>query len=234
MHIVILEDEPVIAQRLERLLKDILVSQKPRMTLIDNLDDAESYLSENTIDLLFLDLNLHGADGFELLKLSIAQSFHTIIVSAYAEQAINAFEFGVLDFVAKPFNRERLEQAVNRALKSETKVTIAAKKLAVKKTSGIQLIDIKEVLFIKADGHYSQVHLADKQQHLHDKSIEKLTILLPDNFERIHRSYIVNMTQIRSISIESGGSYHAVMGNGLAIPISRSRYAKIRDLFEGL
>ena len=102
MNIVIVEDEPVIAQRLARQIKAIDALNSAKLKHFDTFDDAQAYLEENLIDLLFLDLNLHGVSGFDLLKSVAAASFHTIIVSAYAEQAIKAFEYGVVDFVAKP------------------------------------------------------------------------------------------------------------------------------------
>ncbi len=66
------------------------------------------------IDVLFLDLNLNGKDGFDLLKTSVSGAFHVIIISAHTEQALKAFEYGVLDFVGKPFNKERLARALDR------------------------------------------------------------------------------------------------------------------------
>ncbi|MCJ8270572.1 MAG: response regulator [Psychrosphaera sp.] len=119
MQVVIVEDEPVIAERLERQISQILGEKLGKIIWFDDLDDAQEHLAEHSIDLLFLDLNLHGDDGFDLLKTVTADSFHTIIVSAHADQAIKAFEIGVLDFVAKPFTQQRLEQAINRMLTQE-------------------------------------------------------------------------------------------------------------------
>jgi two-component system response regulator LytT len=87
MQVIIVEDEPVIAQRLERQISPILGDKLNKLRWFDNLDDARDHLAEHTIDLLFLDLNLYGDDGFELLKTVTADSFHTIIVSAHADYA---------------------------------------------------------------------------------------------------------------------------------------------------
>lgn len=231
MDIVIVEDEPVIAQRLQRQVKEILVDQQPNIKWFDNFDDAQSYLFEQPLDLLILDLNLHGVDGFELLKTVSAESFHTIIVSAYAEKAITAFEYGVVDFVAKPFNFERLQQALLRVTGNaqEFRPGKSAKQLMVKKSKGLEIIAVEDVEFIKADGHYTELHLVDKSIHLHDKAIDKIAKILPSQFVRIHRSYIANLERANSISTASGGSYHLVLSSEEAIPISRSRYQQIRD-----
>ena len=229
MHIVIVEDEPVIAQRLQRQVAEILSCQQPKIKWFDDFDDAESYLSEQTPDLLLLDLNLHGSDGFDLLKQLSAESFQTIIVSAYAEKAITAFEFGVLDFVAKPFTFERLQQAILRFTESNRFAANAAKQLAVKKTSGLELVRVDELVFVKADGHYTELHTQDDKSHLHDKPIDKLEKLLPENFCRIHRSYLVDLSQARKIHIASGGSYQLELTSGQELPISRGRYPRVRE-----
>ena len=145
MDIVIVEDEPVIAQRLQRQVKEILVDQQPNIKWFDNFDDAQSYLFEQPLDLLILDLNLHGVDGFELLKTVSAESFHTIIVSVYAEKAITAFEYGVVDFVAKPFNFERLQQALLRVTGNAQvfRPGKSAKQLMVKNLRVWKLLQLK-------------------------------------------------------------------------------------------
>ena len=84
-----------------------------------NLDDAEEHLVENEVDVLLLDLNLQGHDGFELLKNQVAKAFHTVVISAYGEKALEAFDYGVLDFIEKPFEAERLLLLVERATETE-------------------------------------------------------------------------------------------------------------------
>ena len=228
MKIVIVEDEPVIAQRLQRQIVEIMEPQAVQIKWFDNFDDAESHLSEHVFDLLFLDLNLHGSNGFNLLASVSAESFLTIIFSAYAEQAIKAFEYGVLDFVPKPFNKQRLAQAIER-YHSHQKSGLT-KQLAVKKPSGLQLIPVKQLEFVKADGHYTQLVELSGEQHLHDKAIDKLDILLPEHFARIHRSYIANLTRVENLVVASGGSYQLMMASGETLPVSRAKYKDIRQL----
>ncbi|MCW8878130.1 MAG: LytTR family DNA-binding domain-containing protein [Kangiellaceae bacterium] len=236
MNIVIVEDEPVIAQRLKRQINNIAELKPAKINHFDSFDDAQEYLAENTIDLLFLDLNLHGTSGFDLLKSVTAASFHTIIVSAYAEQAIKAFEYGVVDFVAKPFNQERINQAVTKVLDAKARSDYGARHLAVRKTAGIALVEVKDIVYVKADGHYTHLILADKKSHLHDKPIEKIAKLLPLNFERVHRSYLVNMNMVKALRIEAGGSYQLELKTELSldsIPLSRSRFTSIKNKLEG-
>ena len=79
-----------------------------------HLPEALCFIENNSLDLVLLDLNLNGDNGFDLLTTAVSESFHTIVISAYKDQAITAFEYGILDFVPKPFNRDRLEQAFDR------------------------------------------------------------------------------------------------------------------------
>src|SRR5688572_4889959 len=133
MRVLIVEDEPLLAQRLERFCREILGARLETLRVATLFSEASARLDESPIDLLLLDLNLHGRDGMELLASSVAGSFHTIIVSANTEHALRAFEYGVMDFIAKPFTRERLEQALQRVVDREARAASAAKFLAVRK-----------------------------------------------------------------------------------------------------
>ena len=131
-----------------------------------------------------------------------------------------------------PFNQERINLAVAKVLDAKARSDYGARHLAVKKAPGFELLEVKDIVYIKADGHYSQIFLANKASHLHDKSIEKITKLLPMNFERVHRSYLVNMNKVKSLKVEAGGSYHLEFQTEFgadAVPVSRSRFGAIKD-----
>ena len=230
MQIVIVEDEPIIAKRLQRQIAEILEAYKPIIKWFDDIDDAQDYLTESSIDLLILDLNLHGENGFDLLKHISAQSFHTVIVSAYSDKAITAFEYGVLDFVAKPFQKERLEAALTRFTDKNSHAVADLKQLAVKKSHGLSFIIINDINFIKADGHYTQLHTLSGETALHDKAIDKLGMLLPKQFVRVHRSFIVDLNKVIELKIGSGASYQLLMPGNVEVPLSRSRYQDVKSL----
>ena len=82
------------------------------------MESAFAYLKDHQIDLLLLDLNLDGGNGFDILKYTVSQSFHTIIISAYTDQAITAFQYGVLDFIPKPFRDEELVSKIHELIGS--------------------------------------------------------------------------------------------------------------------
>lgn len=229
MRIVIVEDEARIARRIERMARAFFGNDLECLVSCDSITQGLHALETTAPDLLLLDLNLNGNDGFGLLENVSAGTFHTIIVSAYADKAITAFAYGVLDFVPKPFAEERLNQAFARVAATVKKQDHGLKFLAVKKQGNIVLIDIKDLRYIKGAGIYTELHLKNGHKELHDKSLEKLEQLLPAAFERIHKSYIVPIDQAAKIIVQEGGKYRLQLQNGELVPIGRSRYKEIRS-----
>ena len=228
MNILIVEDESRIAKRIERMTRDILGNTLQSLKHINTLHEALRFIENNSLDLVLLDLNLNGKNGFDLLRTAVSESFHTIVISAYKDQAITAFEYGVLDFVPKPFNKVRLEQAFNRAIAKEKAENNKIKHLAIKKRGRIQLIPIENLLYIKGAGPYTELFLVDGSKELHDKSLEKLEQLLVHTFERIHKSYLVKMSEVKDIILKPGSKYMAELKNGILIPIGRTKYKDIK------
>jgi len=228
MNILIVEDESRIAKRIERMTRDIFGDSLQSLTHINMLHEAMEFIESNSLDLVLLDLNLNGANGFDVLATAVSQSFHTIVISAYKDQAITAFEYGVLDFVPKPFNRDRLEQAFNRAITKENAEDSKIKFLAIKKRGRIQLIPIEDLLYVKGAGVYTELFLADGTKELHDKSLERLEQLLSHAFERTHKSYLVKMSEVKEIVVKSGSKYMAELRNGEMIPIGRTKYKSLK------
>jgi two-component system response regulator LytT len=229
MKLLIVEDEPLLAQRLERFCREILGEKLESLRVANLLSEASARLDEAPIDLLLLDLNLHGRDGMELLQAAVARSFHTVIVSANTEQALRAFEFGVIDFVPKPFAKERLAQALARVTERDGRAAGAAKFLAVKKYGKVELIEIDRVLYVEGAGAYAELVLDDGKRELHDKTLEKLHALLPPGFERIHKSYIVRWSAVKALHAQEGSHYEAELRNGVRLSVGRTRYKELRE-----
>lgn len=228
MKILIVEDEPIIARRIKRMLHSLLAEKITRIETRHSLSEGLAYMQKEDLDLLFLDLNLNGADGFVLLQSLVASSFHTIIISAYKEKAITAFQYGVLDFVLKPFNEERIEQALSR-LNQKEGMSGKARYLAIQKRSRLVLLEIDQVNYIQGAGIYSELIFQDSQKEVHNKNLDKLSQLLPHYFDRIHKSYIVNARMIKQLDAQAGGKYTVVLKNGNQLPVSRSRYKMLKE-----
>ncbi|MBQ4837150.1 MULTISPECIES: LytR/AlgR family response regulator transcription factor [Pseudoalteromonas] len=230
MRVVIVEDEPLLQQRIARFTRNILGQKLTHLGQFFTLSEAEDYLADNEVDLLLLDLNLQGQNGFSLLQNQLAKAFHTIVISAYADKAIEAFEFGVLDFIAKPLEEHRLAKALAKLTDNTLRSHYGCRYLSVKKRAAIELIEVANIAWLKADGHYSEIHLINGEEvYLHSKSIEKIQLLLPEQFERIHRSYVVNINQLARIQVESGGRYFAQLRDNTQLPIGRTKYLSIKS-----
>ncbi len=231
MRILIIEDEARIARRIERMTNDFFEGNAT-ISIIDSLKKGIEFLEKEKINILLLDLNLNGRDGFEVLSTMTSRSFQTIVVSANTENALRAFELGVLDFVPKPFDRERLFLALNRAVTLKKESNNSIRYLSVRKTGSIKLIDLDQMGYIQGAGIYSEIHLLDGTKELHDKGLDALEKILPSGFERIHKSYIINIVQADRILVSSGSRYNLQFKNGEVLPIGRSRYKDFKQQFE--
>lgn len=229
MRIVVVEDEETVARRLMRLVSKILDTHIESLRHECTLDNALEYIREHPVDLLFLDLNLEGQDGFRLLTESVAGSFQTIIVSAQHDEAVRAFEYGVTDFVAKPYDEERLTKAIARVTERDDSLRQQLKYLAVKSMKQVTPIPIDTIAYIKGADDYSEIHCDDGTSHLHDKTLTALEHILPPPFERLHRSYIVNMTRVAKYRSEPGSRYLVRLTNGEELPVSRTRFKELKS-----
>ncbi|RVU02086.1 response regulator transcription factor [Mucilaginibacter limnophilus] len=229
MRILIIEDEARIAKRLVRMTNQYFEHAPASLTVCDSLSKGINFIQANEIDILLLDLNLNGEDGFDVLQSMVSRPFHTIIVSAYTDKAITAFFYGVLDFVPKPFDEARLFQAFKRLSAKEKPAEISLKYLAVRRSGNITLIDISTVRYINGAGIYSELNLQNDKSVLHDKSLDALEQILPPQFMRIHRSYIVSLTEAKKLIIQPGSRYSLQLHNGELIPVGRLRYKALKE-----
>lgn len=228
MIILIIEDEPIIARRIKRLLNQLIGDQVDEILIAHGVESGLEILGKTTIDLLFLDLNLNGEDGFRVLETFVAYAFHTIIISAYREKAIEAFEYGVLDFVPKPFNAERLRKALQRLDATPAINQPTAKYLSIQKRGKVQLLAIADLSYVKGAGVYSELYFQNGQKELHNKNLEKLTQLLPAHFERIHKSYITNLQEVSDLKAQPGSKYSLFLKDGTELPIGRTKYKALK------
>lgn len=229
MRILIVEDEEMVARRLERLLKGLLADQAPAIRRAPSLAAALTEIAEREIDLLFLDLNLNGRSGFDVLADAVSRRFQTIIVSAHEEKAIAAFEYGVTDFVPKPFTEARLRKALDRVLVRDESAREALRYLAVRRGGELRPVRIEDVVYVQGAGDYAELHCRDGSTHLHDKSLTALEQLLPSTFLRIHRSYVANLRDVRALRSEPGSRYSLRLSTGEELPVSRTRVAALRS-----
>jgi DNA-binding LytR/AlgR family response regulator len=218
MRIAIVEDEAVVARRLERMVREIV---GPATIEVASSYDAALDATRSPLDLLFLDLNLHGRDGFHLLEEACASKFQTVVVSAHHDQALRAFEYGVADFVAKPWTEERLRRAIQRVRRHEAS---PAQTLVVRKGRELRTIAAARIVFVRGADDYSELHLEDGSVHLHEKTLTALETLLPASFARVHRSYIANLDRVKALRGTT-----LVMEDGSLVAVGRLYRTTLRE-----
>lgn len=221
MRIIIVEDEPPIAEYIESKLLKILGTRITEIISAYTLEDAKSYLKTKKFDLCFLDLNLKGKSGYELLEHTSTYPFYIIIISAHPEQAAKAFEFGVLDFIQKPFDLNRLRTALDRYF-GRLNHHRETKYLVYRKNNKNLLLDVAEIAYLKSDEYIVSAHLKNGSVKILEKSLKHLEHVLPENYIRIHRSYILNLSLLDFYENKGGGVYMVKLKNDETLPLSRS------------
>jgi len=231
MHVVIVEDETVVARRIERLVRRILGSDLATIGMAASLRDAVGMLGRADDAVVLLDLNLSGEDGFDLLHRAAAEPFQTIVVSANIDRAVEAFELGVVDFVPKPFTEERLAKALARVMPRQHPAERRAPTLlAVTLAGRVDLIPVASVIAIHGADDYSELETSDGRRHLHKKTLTTLQRLLPGDFQRVHRSHLVNLRFARSMITDTSGRRVLRLANGSCVPVSRTHAARLRQI----
>jgi two-component system response regulator LytT len=232
MKILIIEDEYPIAEYTQQLCHEILEDQLTSVTMVHDLDEAIAYVEKQTVDLCLLDLNLHGESGYKLLQTVAAQSFHTVIISAYPDQALEAFQYGVLDFIVKPFGKNRLTEALDRVQDRTKTNTVGTKFLSVRAKDKYRLVETENIKYMKSVGPYVELHFKEGKMELLAKTMNRLEQILPTFFFRTHRSYFVNLKEIESFCHSGGGKYELTLKDQTVLPLSRSKYKSLYALFD--
>lgn len=229
MRIVIVEDEPAAARLLKKMLERAPGLEIESLDILSTLDEAKTRANEG-LDLLFLDLNLMGESGFEVLMEEVEEPFETIITTAYPEHALEAFEHGVTDYLVKPFSQERLEQAVARVIKINRDEKPSIARVMVKDRGGIIPIDIDSVDMIRSAGDYCELYINDGSRRLCSRRMDYFEKHLPQDFMRVHRSAIIRLSRLKSLKVEQGGRYSARLESfEEPVPVGRKYYKDLKD-----
>lgn len=203
-------------------------------------------INELKPDLVFLDIQMPKLTGFEVLEI-IDHKPNIIFTTAYDEYAIKAFEMNAVDYLLKPFSRERFRQAVEKAvvkIKTEQKdeirlnsviQTIDNKKenifrIAVKTGTKIHVVPCEQIIFLAAEGDYVMIHTKENK-YLKEKTMKYFESHLDTNqFVRIHRSFIVNVNEIARIEHYDKESYMIFMKNNIQLKASVSGYKLLKEI----
>ena len=239
--IILIDDEPLARVLVREYLEDF-----PELEVVAECGDGFEGLKAIALhqpDLLFLDIQMPKINGFEMLEL-VSEQPAVIFTTAYDEYALKAFETNALDYLLKPFSKERFQQAINKWLQNPTmnsasKVSLTEipnkqpeeqNRIVIKDGSEISIIPTSELEYLEAYDDYVKIHHKGKV-HLKKKTMNYFEQLLnPAIFIRIHRSYILNINELAKIESFEKNSYLAILRSGKRIPISRTAYAPLKEI----
>ena len=252
----IVDDEPLARERLHELLDDI-----PSVTVVGDAEDgpeAVDAIREQVPDLVFLDVQMPGMSGIDVIE-EIGQDRMpvTVFVTAYDQYAIKAFDLAAVDYLLKPFDDERFEQALRRAreqVASQDDDAISERllrllrerdpslleeesardapyleRIAVQGRGKARIVPVDDLTHITADGSYAELHTGEDTHVIRERMKTLAARLDPDEFVRVHRSAIVRLNEIELILRGGGGNYAVRLNDGTRLSVSRSRIEELQD-----
>jgi two-component system LytT family response regulator len=253
----VVEDEPVTREHI-----CALVNEDPELELLrgcETVAEALEAIAAQRPDLLLLDVQLPGEDGFSLLE-ALAEPPAVIFITAYDKYALKAFEVHALDYLLKPFDRERFQKAVQRAkvqVRSAQAEDVLQRmrallvqiregtgpdassspapleRLMIKSSGRIFFLTVDEIDWIEAEGNYPRLHVGQEAYRLRETLSALEQKLDSRRFVRIHRGSIVNLDRVQEIQLWFHGDYVILLKNGTKLTLSRRYKAKVEAQLGG-
>jgi two-component system, LytTR family, response regulator len=248
LRVLIVDDEPIARLGLREMLRGdasiVVVGECATGRA------AVRFLREHVVDVVLLDVQMPGLDGFDVLATVPSGTEPAVIfTTAYDSYAIRAFDAAAIDYVLKPIEEKRLQVAVERARRriDEARMTRASEqflatvagtdrpdarsksvrpgpsRIRLRSGGRVWYVDPSEVEWIEADDYYASLQLHGRSHLLRKTLTELESELDPLQFIRIHRSVIVNLTHVRDVRTDSSGRHSVAMAGGRRLPLSRSR-----------
>jgi len=240
--VIIIDDEPLARD----VIKEYLHAY-PFINVVQECGDgfeAVKAISQFQPDLIFLDVQMPKINGFEMLEL-LNPAPAVIFTTAFDEYAIKAFDAHAIDYLLKPFSKERFAKALQKwkAESSQSKTAnteqleealpISAEqhtRVVVKTGNNIRIIPMHEILYLQADDDYVKIHTKDGSS-LKKKTISYFEqVMDPSQFVRVHRSFIVQIHQVTRIEPYEKDGHIAILKSGEKIPISKTGYPKLKSI----
>jgi two-component system, LytTR family, response regulator len=248
IRVLIVDDEPLARER----IRDLLTSD-PQIEIVGECSDgreAVAAVAELSPDLLLLDIEMPEQDGFSVLQSIPPEQMPAVIfVTAYDQYAVRAFEVYALDYLLKPFDRERFERALERAkaqvldgvgggvnrrilaaLEEIKTRPVHLERLVIKTNGHVFFLKSDEIDWIEAEGNYVRLHTAKESYLLRDTISALESQLDPRKFLRVHRSAIVNIDRVQEMQPWFHGEYRIILQGGAQLTLSRSYREKLHEL----
>ncbi len=239
---IIIDDEPLARDVVKAYLADY-----PQISLAAECQDGFEGLKaiqDHAPDLVFLDIQMPKITGFELLELLEAPP-KVIFTTAFDQYAIQAFEARAVDYLLKPFSRDRFKKAMDRwlALSEQEKAAglssysdlgpvpaPGANRIVVKMGGKIKIIPVQDIRYLEAADDYVKIHTGDGQ-FLKNRTMQYFEKNLdPGVFVRVHRSYMVNVGDVTRLDPYEKENHLAILKDGARVPVSKSGYARLKEV----
>lgn len=253
----IVDDEPLARERLRELLDD-----RRDVTVVGEAEDgleAAELIRDERPALVFLDVQMPGMSGIDVIQEVGREKMPvTIFVTAYDQYAIKAFDLAAIDYLLKPFDDERFEEALARARErivdheadtiSRRLVTLLKERdpelleevssaddgsylerIAVQGRGKVRIVPVEDISHITADGSYAELHTADDTFVIRERMKTLASRLDPQRFVRVHRSVIVRLDEVEMILRGGGGDYGVRLRDGTTLSVSRGRIDELQD-----
>ena len=242
LRIAVVDDEPLARD----VLREMLATHADVEIVAEcaNGFEAVKAVSELKPDLLLLDIQMPKLDGFDVLEL-VGREIPVIFVTAYDEFAIRAFDVHAVDYLLKPFGADRLADALLRARARiasrerpvvEPLLTAARsdrsplQRILIRNRADVHVIPVTKIDYLESQDDYVAVRAGGKT-YLKEQTLSELeTLLDPSAFVRIHRRYILNLSRLSKLELAVSDSRIAILTDGTQLPVSRSGYARLREL----
>ena len=238
MKIIIIDDEPLA----RGIVKEYLSGFAQVQVVAECGDGFEGVksIAQHQPDLIFLDIQMPKINGFEMLEL-IDNPPAVIFTTAFDEYAMKAFEAHAIDYLLKPFSKERFDKAVNKwlgqktislpaSLSEEVSSPESQNRVVVKKGQNIVVLPVQRIHYFEAFDDYVKIYttegfyLKKKTMSYFEKTLD------PSQFVRVHRSYLLNLQELTRIEPMEKDNHIALLKSGARVPLSQTGYAKLKTV----
>ncbi|WP_400079751.1 LytR/AlgR family response regulator transcription factor [Winogradskyella sp. R77965] len=228
---IIVDDEPIAHRVIEGYCENLSHLNKKQNCF--NVFEAIQFLNEESVDLIFLDINMPKLSGFEFLK-SLNNPPKVIVTTAYKEFALEGYELNISDYLLKPFSFNRFLKAINKTINlNQTESNISTQEITttdlsffIKGDKKYHQIKSEQILFIEAHGNYTKIKLTNQTIVSHEKISNYENLLPKDKFLRVHKSFIV---AISKINLVEGNKINI---NNHIVPIGQTYKARVIELLK--
>lgn len=242
LKVIIIEDEPHGRETLKNLLTDYC-EDISILEMCATVHEGIEAIQTHHPDLVFLDIELHTGNGFEILEKVERHDFEVIFTTAFENYAIKAIRFSALDYLLKPIDIAELQEAVQKARDRRRGMdtnrnlinlirnmnSLQHKTITLSTSEGLEFVDVNDIIKLEASGSYTYFHLKNNRKMLVSKNLKEYETLLSDShFYRIHHSCVINLNEVEKYVKMEGG--YIVMKDGSQASVSQKRKDKFIEL----